>query len=115
MVKTKLNHASVSSRSPTLDTIHMVEKYILINSGEHKKTQIWKNLPKKTMYGTFCKVFEYLEESNKIITDKTGAVIWVHNPRVSKYYEQHPELSYENTLKIQKSRFARKVSKTRRR
>ena len=35
------------ARSPTLQTVLMVEKFIDDNSGEFKIYQLWKNLPKK--------------------------------------------------------------------
>lgn len=37
------------ARSPTLQTVLMVEKFIEENSGEYKKTDLFKNLPKKVM------------------------------------------------------------------
>ena len=39
-------------RSPTLDTVRMVEMTIAENS-PGRKTQIWENLPKKVMWPTF--------------------------------------------------------------
>ncbi len=39
-------------RSPTLETVKMVESMIKDNSGEFKKTQIWEKLPRKIMWPT---------------------------------------------------------------
>ena len=41
------------ARSPTLQTVMMVEKFIDENSGEFKKTELFNNLPKKVMWQTF--------------------------------------------------------------
>ena len=37
------------ARSPTLDTVLMVEKTIEDYSGEFNRTDLWKKLPKKVM------------------------------------------------------------------
>jgi len=66
--------------SPNLETILMVEKVIRSNSGEYGKYQIWKMLPRKVMYQTFQTVIDYLQESNKIIVDRDGKIVWVWDP-----------------------------------
>ena len=43
----KFNVEGIVTRSPRLDTIIMVEKFIKENSGEFKKTELFNNLPKK--------------------------------------------------------------------
>ena len=53
-------------RSPTLDTVLMVEKTIEKYSGEYNRTNLWKNLPKKVMWQTYLVILEYLESINKI-------------------------------------------------
>jgi len=69
--------------SPTLDSILMVEEAI-----QHmdcpKKTELWKALPKKMMYQTFCLIIDYLEQSGKIIIDTDGRIIWTWNPSLNK-------------------------------
>ena len=67
-------------RFPRLDTILMVEEFIRAHNGEYTKRQIWQNLPKKVMYQTFMAIMDYLEYSNKIITDKNGKVVWIFDP-----------------------------------
>ncbi|MCD4740101.1 hypothetical protein K8R43_02815 [archaeon] len=67
-------------RYPRLDTILMVEEFIQKHSGEHTKTQLWEKLPRKTMYQTFCTILDYLEYSNKIITDKEKKIVWIWDP-----------------------------------
>ena len=41
---------------PRLDTVLMVEDTIRKHSGEFKKFQLWRRLPKSTMYQTFQKI-----------------------------------------------------------
>ncbi|MBS3127831.1 hypothetical protein J4410_01690 [Candidatus Woesearchaeota archaeon] len=66
--------------SPTLESVIMVEDAIQKYSQEYGKYQLWKKLPKKMMYQTFQVILDYLEESGKIIIDKNGIVIWIHDP-----------------------------------
>ncbi|WP_048152471.1 hypothetical protein [Methanolacinia paynteri] len=80
------------THSPTLDSIRMVEAFIRENSGEYKKTSLWKNLPKQMMYQTFMQIIEYLLESNKIAADKAGHICWIYNPKVVDYYNGREDL-----------------------
>ncbi len=73
------------ARSPTLQTVLMVEKFIEENSGEYKKTDLFKNLPKKVMWQTFQVIMEYLERSYRIIIEKDGRVVYIWNP---EFYEK---------------------------
>ena len=73
------------ARSPTLQTVLMVEKFIEENSGEYKKTDLFNNLPKKVMWQTFQVIMEYLERSYKIIIEKDGRVVYIWNP---EFYEK---------------------------
>lgn len=66
--------------SPTLDSVISVERTIQKYSQECGKYQLWKKLPKKMMYQTFQVILHYLEESGKIMIDKEGIVIWIHDP-----------------------------------
>jgi hypothetical protein len=68
------------ARSPTLQTVLMVEKFIEKSSGEYKKTDLFKNLPKKVMWQTFQVIMEYLESINKIVYDQEGYVVYIWNP-----------------------------------
>ena len=89
-------------RSPTLQTVLMVEKFIDINSGEYKKTELWRSLPKKVMWQTFQVIMEYLESINKIVYDKEGYVVYIWNPEFSKKIKDRKENSFhplkENSL-----------------
>jgi hypothetical protein len=80
---------------PNLDTVLMVEKFIHEHSGEFKKKQIWQNLPRKTMYQTFCVVFDYLMESGKIIQDRRGTVGWIWNPELVRKYLKRKDLFWK--------------------
>jgi len=67
----------------------MVEETIQKYSQEYGKYQLWKKLPKKMMYQTFCVILDYLEKSGKIMIDKDGCVIWTWNPeRIKKLIKE---------------------------
>jgi len=67
--------------SPTLESVKMVERTIKKYSQEYTKYQLWKKLPKKMMYQTYCQIFDYLLENNRIMIDKSdGIVFWTWNP-----------------------------------
>ena len=74
--------------SPTLESVLRVEKTIKKFSGEYKKYQLWKKLPKKMMYQTFCVILDYLKESGKIIIDREDYVVWIWNPGLIKRLEE---------------------------
>jgi len=73
-----------TSHSPTLDSIKMVEQTVKKYSQEYGKYQLWKKLPKQMMYQTFQSILDYLEESNKIIIDNEGIIIWTYDPKTIK-------------------------------
>jgi len=80
------------ARSPTLQTVLMVEKFIEANSGEYKKTDLFKNLPKKVMWQTFQVIMEYLESVYKIVYDKEGYVVYIWNPEFFKKIKDRPAI-----------------------
>ena len=61
-------------RSPTLDTVLMVEKTVDKYSGDFDRTELWKKLPKKVMWQTYLIVLDYLYDINKIAIDQTGKI-----------------------------------------
>lgn len=73
------------ARSPTLQTVLMVEKFIDENSGEFRKTELFQKLPRKVMWQTFQVIMEYLESIGKIAYDKEGYVVYIWNP---EFYEK---------------------------
>jgi len=80
------------ARSPTLQTVLMVEKFIEENSGEYKKTDLFKNLPKKVMWQTFQVIMEYLKETLRVVYDKEGYVIYIWNPEFLKKIKNRPAI-----------------------
>jgi len=80
----KFNIEEIITRSPRLETVVMVEKFIKENSGEFKKTELFQKLPKKMMWGTFNVILQYLEDSNKIGMDKEGFIVYLWNPELIK-------------------------------
>ena len=80
------------ARSPTLQTVLMVEKFIDDNSGEYKKTELFKKLPKKVMWQTFQVIMEYLESINKIVYDKERYVVYIWNPEFYEKIKHRPEI-----------------------
>jgi len=84
-IKKPYSETNQIARSPTLQTVLMVEKFIEDNSGEYKKTELFKNLPRKIMWQTFQVIMEYLENDLKIVYDKEGYIVYIWNP---KFYEK---------------------------
>lgn len=93
--KSKNINIEVNLRSPTLDTVFMIEETIRKNSGEYNKTQIWNKLPRKVMWKTFKTVINYLESINKIITGKRGILVYIWNPDLAKKYIKMEGVKYE--------------------
>jgi hypothetical protein len=75
ILKNKKLKANASN--PTLDTIRMVEQTLSKISQYPSKNSLWRALPRQTQYPTFRAVLDYLEESNKIMYDKDGAIVWI--------------------------------------
>ena len=82
----KFNLDDIIIRSPRLETVIMVEKFIKEYSGEYKKTELFHSLPKKMMWGTFNVVLEYLYSNNKIGMDSKGNIIYIWNPELIKRF-----------------------------
>ena len=80
------------TRSPTLDTVLMVERVIEENSGEFNRTTLWKSLPKKVMWQTFLFILDYLESINKIAFDSKGSIAYIWNPVLAKRLSGRKEI-----------------------
>ncbi len=78
----KFNIEEIITRSPRLETVIMVEQFIKENNGEFRKTELFNNIPKKIMWGTFNVILKYLYENNKIGIDKEGFIIYIWNPEL---------------------------------
>ena len=74
------------ARSPTLDTIRMIEKTAKEFSGELTRTELWKKLPKKMMWQTYLVAIDYLQEINKIAIDKKGIIGYIWSPHAAKHF-----------------------------
>ena len=85
-----------NSRSPTLETVKMVEETINEHSGEFNKTQLWEKLPRKVMWPTFNIILNYLEEINKIVISDNGVITWTWNPEFARKYSDKKHLHYDN-------------------
>jgi hypothetical protein len=80
-----------NARSPTLQTVLMVEKFIEEHSSEYKKTELFNNLPKKVMWQTFQVIMEYLEKNYRIIIEKDGVVTYIWNPKFYEKIKERPD------------------------
>lgn len=78
----KFNVGDIITRSPRLETVILVEKFIKEHSGDFRKTELLSSLPKKIMWGTFNVILKYLYENNKIGIDKEGYIIYIWNPEL---------------------------------
>ena len=79
-------------RSPTLQTVLMVENFINKNSGEFKKTELFKSLPKKVMWQTFQIIMSYLESIHKIAYDNQDYVVYIWNPEFYNKIKNSPDI-----------------------
>ena len=90
------NHGKRLFRSPTLETVKMVEKTIGLYSGEFKKTPLWQMLPRKVMWPTYLVILNYLEETNRIIISDNGIITYIWNPELAKQYLLRMHLQHDN-------------------
>jgi len=74
------------ARSPTLNTVLMVEKFIERNSGDFNIRGFWENLPKKIMWQTYLVILDYLQSINKIAISKQGILVYIWSPEVAKKF-----------------------------
>lgn len=72
------------ARSPTLETVLMVERTIEEFSGEFNRTELWKKLPKKVMWQTYLVILDYLQSINKIAMDRNGIIGYIWSPEIAK-------------------------------
>ena len=97
------NHEIQMFRSPTLETVKMVEKTIDKYSGEFKKTQLWQKLPRKVMWPTYLIILEYLEEINRIIISDNGVITYIWDPELARKYLAKNHLHYNHVKEKCKS------------
>lgn len=82
-------------RSPRLDTVLMVERFIKKYDGEFKKRKLWESLPKKMMYQTYCVIIDYLFYSHKISIDAEGKIGWIYYPESARAWLKKTHLRLE--------------------
>lgn len=81
-------------RFPRLDTVLMVEKFIKKYSAEFKVYQLWKRLPRKTMYQTYKIILAYLLEVNRIAVDNEGKIVYIWSPELGQKYKERKDLEW---------------------
>lgn len=86
---------NINARSPTLQTVLMVEKFIDENSGEFKKTELFNKLPKKVMWQTFQVIMEYLESTLRIAYNRDGYIVYIWNPELYERYKDRKDLEWK--------------------
>lgn len=74
------------ARSPTLETVMMIERAIEKYSGEFNRTEIWKKLPKKVMWQTYLVVLDYLQSINKIAISNNSILVHIWSPEAAKKF-----------------------------
>lgn len=87
-----LQKNNTNARSPTLQTVLMVEKFIDEYSGKYKKTELFNKLPRKVMWQTFQIIIEYLESIHKIAFDNQDYVVYIWNPDFYEKVKNSPEI-----------------------
>ncbi|MEK6893382.1 MAG: hypothetical protein AABX07_04210 [Nanoarchaeota archaeon] len=80
------------ARSPTLQTVLMVENYIKQHSGAYKKTELFNSLPRKVMWQTFQVIMEYLESIHKVAYDTESYVVYIWNPAFFEKVKNRPAI-----------------------
>ena len=76
------------ARSPTLDTVLMVERFIEGWSGGYNRTELWKRLPKKIMWQTYLVILDYLQSINKIAISDNGLVFYIWSPEAFSQFNK---------------------------
>ena len=67
---------------PNLQTVIMVEEVIKDNYVFYTRREIFNELPKKMLWGTFRIIIDYLEATLKIMVDDDGVVSYIWNPEL---------------------------------
>jgi hypothetical protein len=93
--KMSMGNGNQLARSPTLQTVLMVEKFIDEHSGEFRKTELFNNLPRKVMWQTFQVIIEYLRSINKIALDNEGYVVYIWSPEFAAKYKDRDDLTWK--------------------
>ena len=80
-------------RSPTLNTVLMVEEALKNADGMITLAELKRKLPKQVMHSTLRNVLNYLAYSGKIYYNEKG-ILWI------EYDSKKLEMARKNSLKI---------------
>jgi len=86
----KAKHTKNSNHAPTLNTIQMIEGILADKKEFNSRNKLSRSLPKQVQSQTIEAVLQYLEKSNKVMRDKTGAILWIfadNNPKLMKLHK----------------------------
>lgn len=80
---------------PRLSTIRMIENAIKKEKSYPSKNKLRLSLPKQIQYAYFNQALRYLEQSNKIMYDKNGAIVWIFadRPKLKKLLSSSTRLA----------------------
>jgi hypothetical protein len=76
---------------PNLRTVILVEEKIK-ECGTITKTGLFRELNNRVMWPTLDVIIDYLHTRRLIVFDKEGKIVWIHNPKLRKKYENKPDL-----------------------
>jgi len=79
-------------RSPTLDTVLMVERTIDNFNGEFNRTELWKKLPRRVMWQTYVIILDYLQSINKIAIANNGKIVYIWSPETAKKFSKRKRI-----------------------
>ena len=80
-------------RSPTLNTVLMVEETLKNADGMINLAELKRQLPKQIMHSTLKNVLDYLAYSGKIYFNEKG-ILWI------EYDNKKLEMARKNSLKV---------------
>ena len=80
-------------RSPTLNTVLMVEETLKKADGMINLAELKRQLPKQIMNSTLRNILDYLAYSGKIYYNKKG-ILWI------EYDNKKLEMARKNSLKV---------------
>jgi len=91
----KAKHTKNSNHAPTLNTIQMIEGVLDDKKEFSSRNKLSRALPKQVQSQTIEAVLQYLEKSNKVMRDKTGAILWIFaddNHKLMKVWKESAQL-----------------------
>ena len=74
------NRGYAEQRSPTLNTLLMVEETLMNADGVLTFAELKRRLPKQVMHQTLMQIVDYLQLSGKIVIGTKG-ILWIFTER----------------------------------